>query len=135
MFHTLMPAAAYRCLICRKPSAVRSSGVEATLTYSTPSCLMNSKSSSVGVADDCTQSLMPGAIFGTSAVAQEKSVGPPIAPANAILLKVLRAGLNDVLIVFLLDLKVFICSLRIMALGRWLKKEKQIFLPLESANL
>src|SRR5437016_8653919 len=45
-----------------KPSAVRRSGVDATLTNSTPSCLRLSRSSAVGLAGVCPQILMPGAL-------------------------------------------------------------------------
>src|ERR1022692_4496255 len=68
MFHTVIPASAYRFLMAWKPSAVRISGGAPTLTYSAPICFRNSNCSSVGVALDCAHSLIPGAFGCTAAL-------------------------------------------------------------------
>src|ERR1700742_4328498 len=79
MFQTVMPASAYRFLICRNPSAVRRSGVDPTLTYSAPICLRKRRSSSLGVAEDCAHSLMPEALGCTVADADREEASIPAA--------------------------------------------------------
>src|SRR5262245_42415681 len=66
MLYTVTPAASYRRLISMNPSAVRIPSGAPTLTYAAPSCWRNSRSSADGLADDWTQSLMPGAAARTN---------------------------------------------------------------------
>src|SRR5882757_2121156 len=95
IFQTVMPASAYRFLICKNPSAVLRSGVEPTLTYSAPIWLRKRRSSSVGLAGDWAHNLMPGAIGCTVADAVRGDAKTPAAlraPPTASLTNSLRSG-------------------------------------------
>src|SRR5260221_14641627 len=63
-----------------KPSAVRSSGDDPTLTYWAPICCRNRSCSSEGLGEDCAQSLMPGATLCTIAEAFWIHAAVPRAP-------------------------------------------------------
>src|ERR1019366_597425 len=79
------------------PSAVLRSGVDPTLTYSAPACFQKRSSSSVGFADPCPQSFIPGAFLWTVAeavVSADSSAAAPSAPPTASLTNSLRSGLN-----------------------------------------
>src|SRR5271157_4897227 len=96
MFHTVIPVSAYRLTIWRKPSVVRRSGVDPTLTYAAPICLRNSSCSSVGLAEDCAHSLIPGAMCRPAAnfcPAEPRNTAAPNVAARDILPNSLRSGL------------------------------------------
>lgn len=65
------------------------------VTYSAPICLRNNSSSSVGLAPDCAQSLIPGAPgFTTAELFRETATqAPRIVPPRTILPKSLRLAM------------------------------------------
>src|ERR1035441_10931770 len=100
-----------------KPSAVRKSGVDPTLTYSAPICFRKSSSTSVGLGEVCAHSLMPGAFLCTLAEAGEaadRNAVVPKAPPTASLTNSLRSGLK----VKLLDTSYFDSEFSIAHLPR-----------------
>src|SRR5262249_33523853 len=96
----------YRFLICMKPSAVRRSGDDATLTYSAPICLRKRSWSSVGLAEDCAHSLIPGwfrRIAAELLPADPRNATAPNVPVSVILPKSLRSGWDGTPTVSFLD--------------------------------
>src|SRR5579863_7230556 len=88
-----MPAASYCSRIRVKCSAVQVCGVAGRLTYSTPICWRNRRSSSVGSARNDVAILMPGG-FGCTVAEPELAEDSTAAAPSAILPKSLRAGLE-----------------------------------------
>src|SRR5580704_15721783 len=88
-----MSAASYRWRILAKSSAVQVCGVAGRLTYSTPICLRNSRSSSVGSARNDVAILMPGG-FGCTVAEPAPAEDSMAAAPRAILPKSLRSGLE-----------------------------------------